>query len=163
MAQVDIFLKLEGGIKGESLDSKHKEEIEVDSFSFGCSQSGSFAVGSGGGAGKVSYQDAHCVSRVSQAGPKLMLACATGEHISKATVTFRKAGKEQQEYLVITLTDCLVSSYQLGGTSGDGVLPTESYSLNFAKCEVQYKPQQASGSLGGVVKAGYDLKQNKAV
>jgi type VI secretion system secreted protein Hcp len=164
MAQFDIFLKFEsGGIKGESQDSKHKEEIEIDSFSFGCSQSGTFAVGSGGGAGKVSFQDAHFVSRASQAGPKIMLACATGEHLSKAIVTFRKAGKEQQEYLVLTFTDVLVSSYQLGGASGDGVLPTESYSLNYAKVEAQYKPQQASGSLGGVVKGGYDLKANKPV
>ena len=41
-----------------------------------------------------------------------MLACASGEHIKKAVLTCRKAGKDQQEFLKFTFTDVLVSSYQ---------------------------------------------------
>ena len=33
----DYLLKLEG-IKGESLDAKHKDEIEIESFSWGATQ-----------------------------------------------------------------------------------------------------------------------------
>ena len=36
----DIFAKI-GDIKGESLDNKHKDEVEVLSWSWGVSQSGS--------------------------------------------------------------------------------------------------------------------------
>ena len=39
MAQVDYFLKLDG-IPGESVDSKHKDEIDIMSFSFGETQTG---------------------------------------------------------------------------------------------------------------------------
>ena len=46
----DIFAKI-GDIKGESLDSKHKDEIEVLSYSWGVSNAGSMASGSGGGEG----------------------------------------------------------------------------------------------------------------
>jgi type VI secretion system secreted protein Hcp len=65
---VDMFLKLDG-IPGESRDSKHKGEIEIESFSWGASNSGSAAHGSGGGAGKVAMQDFSFVTRVSRRRP----------------------------------------------------------------------------------------------
>jgi type VI secretion system secreted protein Hcp len=159
MAAVDYFLKIDG-IEGESQDSKHKSEIEIQSFSFGATQTGSFAAGGGGGAGKVNMQDFHFTVPVNKASPKLMLACASGQHIKKAILTVRKAGKEQQEYLKYTFSDILVSSYQTGGGGGD-VMPVDQISLNFAKIEQEYKEQKADGTLAGSVKAGWDLKQNK--
>src|SRR5262252_6314875 len=114
MAAVDYFLKIEG-IDGESFDSKHKGEIDIHSWSWGATQQGAHAAQGGGGAGKVSMQDFHFTMNVNKATPKLMLACASGEHIPKAVLTCRKAGKEQQEYLKVTLTDLLISSFQTGG------------------------------------------------
>ena len=161
MANVDYFLKLEG-IDGESTDDKHKGEIDVQSWSWGESQMGTGGHGGGGGAGKVSMRDFNFMCNMNKATPKLMLACATGEHIKKATLTCRKAGKEQQEYLKITLSDCLVSSYQTGAGGGSTV-PTDQVSLNFTKIEFEYKPQKADGTLDSAVKAGYDLAANKKV
>ena len=159
MAAADYFLKIDG-IEGESQDSKHKGEIEIQSFSFGATQTGSFAAGGGGGAGKVSMQDFHFTVPHNKASPKLMLACASGQHIKKAVLTVRKAGKEQQEYLKYTFSDVLVSSFQSGGGGGN-VMPVDQISLNFAKIEHEYKEQKADGTLAGSVKAGWDLKQNK--
>ena len=158
---VDYFLKLDG-IEGESPDSKHKGEIEIESFSWGATQTGSHAAGGGGGAGKVSMQDFHFVMKVNKASPKLMLACANGEHLKSALLTARKAGKDQQEYLKVTMSDLLVSSYQTGGSNG-GEVPMDQISLNFSKLEYEYKEQKADGTLGGAVKTGYDLKLNKKV
>jgi type VI secretion system secreted protein Hcp len=162
MAAVDFFLKIDG-VDGESGDSKHKGEIELESWSWGETQVGAHSAGGGGGAGKVQMQDIHIVTRVSKASPKLMQACATGEHYKKAVLTCRKAGKEQQEYLKITFSDLLVSSFQIGGSAGSSILPTEQVSLNFAKIEFEYKEQKADGTLGAVTKSGYDLKANKVV
>ncbi len=162
MAAVDYYLKLDG-IDGESADHKHKGEIDIESFSWGASQGGSHSSGGGGGAGKVSMQDLHFVMKVSKASPKLMLACASGQHIKKATLVCRKAGKDQQEFLKISLTDLLVSSYQTGGSGHSDVVPTEQVSLNFAKIEFEYKEQKPDGTLGGAVKAGWDVKANKTV
>jgi type VI secretion system secreted protein Hcp len=161
MAVVDYFLKIEG-VEGESTDSKFKNSIDVESWSWGENNSGSFAFGGGGGAGKVSMQDFHFVMRINKASPKLSLACATGEHLKKAVLTCRKAGGEQQPYLIVTMSDLLVSSYQSGGAHGD-VLPMDQISLNFAKIEWEYKPQDEKGKTGAPVKTGYDLKQNKKV
>jgi type VI secretion system secreted protein Hcp len=158
---VDYFLKIDG-VPGESMDHKHKDEIQLESFSWGEQQEGSHAAGGGGGAGKVRMQDFHFVMKVNKASPKLFLTCATGEHIKKAVLTCRKAGKEQQEFLIWTFTDLLVSSYQTSGSNAD-VLPTDQVSLNFTKIEVEYKVQNADGTLGAALKAGYDLKLNKAV
>ena len=158
----DYLLKLDG-IKGESTDAKHKDEIEIESFSWGCTNPGTFSSAGGGGAGKVNFQDLHFTSRVSVASPNLMVACATGQHIKSAILTVRKAGKEQQEYYIVKLSDTLVSSYQSGGSEGSNALPVDQFAINFAKIEFEYKSQKPDGTLGAPVKGGYDLKQNKKV
>ena len=160
MAQTDYFLKIEG-IDGESQDSTHKGEIEVLSWSWGETNQGSHAAGLGGGSGKVHMQDFNFAMSASKASPKLLLACAGGEHLKKAVLTCRKQGKEQQEYLVITFTDCLISSFQTSGSSGD-VIPVDQISINYAQINYGYKEQKADGTLGGVVPAGWNLKENKA-
>lgn len=160
MAIADYFLKVDG-VEGESTDSKHKGEIDLESWSWGETQRGTHVGGGGGGAGKVSMQDFHFVMRVNKASPKLMLACANGQHIKEAILTCRKAGKEQQEFLKVKFTDLLVSSYQTGGSANGDVVPLDQVSVNFAKIEFEYKEQKADGTLGGAVKAGYDLKLNK--
>ena len=159
---VDYFLKIEG-IEGESMDHKHKNEIDLLSFSWGETQTGSHAVGGGGGAGKVSMQDFHFVMKTNKASPKLLIACATGDHIKKAVLTCRKAGKEQQEFLKYTFYDLLVSSYQTGGSSSGDEIPLDQISLNYTKVEYEYREQQADGTLKGPVKVGYDLKAMKEV
>jgi type VI secretion system secreted protein Hcp len=154
----DYLLVIEG-IQGESLDSKFKESIEIDSFGWGASHPGSFAFGTGGATGKVNFQDMQFSIRANKASPNLMLAVATGKHIGKATLRVRKATGDsgQQEYYTVEMTDVLVSSYQSSGHAGDHSIPTEQFSLNFAKIEFQYKPQDAKGTLGAAITAKYDI------
>jgi type VI secretion system secreted protein Hcp len=160
MAAVDYFIKFDG-IKGESADAKHKDEIDVESWSWGETHAGAASSGGGGGAGKVSMQDFHFVMKLNRASPSLMKACATGQHIKMATLSARKAGKGQQEYLTFKFQDVLVSSFQTGGSEDGDFLPTDQVSFNFAKLEVAYKPEKADGSLGAAVEFRYDLKANK--
>jgi type VI secretion system secreted protein Hcp len=161
MAAVDYFIKFDG-VKGESADAKHKDEIDIESWSWGATQSGSPGHGGGAGAGKVSMQDFHFVMRLNKATPSLMKACATGQHIKTATMTARKAGKGQADYLTFKFHDILVSSYQTGGSEHSDVVPTDQVSFNFAKIEVEYKQQKPDGSYvaGGTFR--YDLKANKS-
>jgi type VI secretion system secreted protein Hcp len=155
----DSFIKI-GDIKGESHDDKHKDEIDILSWSWGVSQTGTMAYGGGGGAGKASFQDIHFTHHVDKASPVLALKCATGEHIKEALLTVRKAGKGQQEFYVVKLSDLLVSSVQTSGADAQGV-PMESVSLNYSKIHLDYKPQKADGSLDAPVAFKYDLKANK--
>jgi type VI secretion system secreted protein Hcp len=162
VAQVDYFLKIDG-IDGESTDSKHKGQIDVESWSWGAVQQPGTPQGGGAGAGKVSMQDFHFVMRLTKASPKLMLACASGKHIKMATLTARKAGKDQQEFLSFKFSDVLVSSYQTGGSEQSDITPLDSVSLNFSKIEMSYREQNRRGTLGPETKVGWDLKSNKQV
>lgn len=158
---VDYFLQLTG-IEGESTDAKHKGFLDVDSWSWGESQTGAAHPGGGAGAGKVSMQDFHFVMRVSKASPKLFLACASGQHIKEAKLVARRTGKEQQEFLTWTFSDLLVSSYQTGGQDG-APAPLDQVSLNFAKLKVEYKAQKPDGSLDAPITAGWDVKTNTKI
>jgi len=160
VAQVDYFLKVDGA-DGESPDEKHKNEIEVLSFSWSVHQMGTSSHGGGAGAGKAAAGDFSFVKRFDKASPKLMEKCTTGDHIPHVVLTCRKAGKEQQEYLKVKFSDVLVSSYQIGGSGGGDVIPIDSITLNFSKIDAEYKEQKSDGTLGGSTKAGYDFKANK--
>jgi type VI secretion system secreted protein Hcp len=153
----DIFAKL-GDIKGESLDSKHKDEIEVLSFSWGVTNAGSMAHGSGGGEGKATFHDLSFVHNIDKASPILMQACATGAHIKEATITHRKAGKGQQEFMIVKMNDVIITGVTHGG-SGDGA--SENVSMAFAKVAVEYKPQKPDGSLDAGIHFKYDMKAQK--
>jgi type VI secretion system secreted protein Hcp len=153
-----IFAKI-GDIKGESLDSKHKDEIEILSWSWGVAASGSAQPGGGGGAGKASFQDFNFTHHIDKASPVLLKACATGQHIKEATITVRKAGKGQQEYLIIKMNDVIVTGVSL--SSAEQAPSAEQVALRFSKVDMGYKPQKPDGSLDAAIIFKYDIKANK--
>lgn len=158
---VDMFLKL-NGIKGESSDHKHKDEIQIESFSWGMNQTGSNAAGGGGGAGKVSVHDICITKLVDKSTPGLMMACCNGKHIPDGLITVRKAGEKPLEYLKIKLLDVLVSSVNNNGSSAgqaDGI--AENVALNFGKFHVEYLLQKPDGSGQPGGELGWDIKANQ--
>ena len=130
----DIFAKIDG-IQGESRDSKHQDEIEVLSWSWGVSQTGSIAFGGGGGEGKASFHDFTFTHHIDKASPVLLKACATGEHIKEATITVRKAGKGRQEFLVIKMNDVIITSVS---QSAEETATAESVALQCASVDLEY-------------------------
>jgi type VI secretion system secreted protein Hcp len=158
---VDIFIKI-GDLKGESVDSKHKEEIDVLAWSWGMSQSGTTHMGSGGGAGKVSVQDLSFTKYVDKSTPNLMQYCCNGKHFTEALLTVRKAGEHPLEYLKIKMTDLLISSVSTGGSGGEDRL-TENVVLNFGKFQIDYTPQKKDGSGEPAVTIGWNIAENVKV
>jgi type VI secretion system secreted protein Hcp len=159
MAVADMFLKIEG-IDGESPDDKHKNEIQIDSFNFGAANAGSGGTNLGSGTGKVHIQDIHFTKQIDKASPNLFINCCSGKHIPTAVLTVRKAGENPQDYFTITLTDVLISSHSICGHGGSGV-PSDSFSLNFAKVKHEYKTQTKDGTLGAPIARTYDVSANK--
>ena len=158
----DIFAKI-GDIKGESVDAKHKDEIEVLSFSWGVANSGSTGAGAGGGAGggagKATFQELSIVHGIDKATPALLKACATGVHIKDATITHRKAGKGQQEFLIVKLNDVTITAVSHAGAEDQPY--AESVSLKFSKVDLVYKSQRPDGALDEGQHFIFDLKGNK--
>ncbi|MDX1981706.1 MAG: type VI secretion system tube protein Hcp [Bryobacteraceae bacterium] len=159
MSAFDAFLEIDG-IKGETEDKALPGHIELLSYSFGASQTGSFSYGGGGGAGKVQMQDFHFTKRCDKASSDLFLHCATGKHIPKAELKVRKAGGEQHIYFKVTFEDILVSSQTVSGQGSGDPIPTESISFNFTKMTMHYATQDAKGKVGAFVSKFWDAKKN---
>jgi type VI secretion system secreted protein Hcp len=162
LAAFDYFLKI-AGIEGESVDARHKGEIDIESWSWGETQPGAGpGAGAGAGAGRVAMNDFSFAMKLSKASPKLILACAEGNHIKAAWLTgHRAAGKETDYFLKWTFSDLLVTSYQTGASAEQP--PLDQVSVNFGKIEVEYKAQKPDGSFGAGFKAGWDVKGNKKI
>lgn len=157
MAAADIFVKLEGpDLKGSSLDDKHKDEIEVNSFAKGVSQQGSFGAGGGGGTGKANFSDYTFSKYIDKSSAAIEEACTKGTHYDKVTITCRKAGGKQEEYYIVTLEKAIISSYSLSVAEGGG-RPMESFSINFDKVGVVYKEQDEQGAVTATVSFDYNI------
>jgi type VI secretion system secreted protein Hcp len=162
MKTIDYFLKIDG-IPGESQDTKHKGEIDVGNWSWGETATVPTALGTGGGAGKVTIQPFTFTARISKASPLLMMACASGRHIKNAVLTARRGGKAQAEFLTIALEDVLVSSYQTAGGAEDGSPLLDSISLNFRTIRVEYRETKPDGTVGTPATFAWDAQRNASL
>jgi type VI secretion system secreted protein Hcp len=156
---VDMFIKMDG-IKGESADDTHKDEIDVLAWSWGASQSGTTHTGGGGGAGKANFQDVSFTKWVDKSSHALLKAVSVGQHVKSALLTVRKAGEKPLEYIKLTMKDCLISSISTGGSGGEDRL-TENVTINFGNFAFEYTPQKEDGSGDAVLPFGFDIKANK--
>lgn len=155
----DMFLGIDG-IDGESADGTFENKIDICSWHWGMSQSGTTHMGPGAGAGKVSVSDMVIDKYIDKSSPVLMKYCAKGTHISECELTVRKAGDTPLEYIKITMNDCIISEIQTGGT-GDEDRLMETVRLNFAKHKVVYTPQKADGSGDAAVESTWDTAANQ--
>lgn len=161
---LEMFLKLTG-IAGESLDAKHKGEIDVLAWSWGLSQEVASAAGAGAGAGRVKIDNISIQKWVDIASPLLISFETTGKHITDGTLSTRKAGtagKAGSDFLLFKMTDVIVTSVNVAA-SADTDRPTESITLGFGKFEFDYQPTKADGSLGPAGSVGWDIVTNKQV
>ena len=101
----------------------------ISAWSFGASQSGTASSGGGGGAGKATISDLHVQKQFDECSPLLFNGVVTGKHFQ--TVSLVQQDKKTT-VMTVTLTDVLISSYQIGGSRGDSD-PNESVSFSFAK------------------------------
>jgi type VI secretion system secreted protein Hcp len=138
---VDMILELEG-IVGESKVENFDKQIDVSSFSWGASNSGSAHTGggaSGGGKGNI-----HDMS-FNNASPTLFKLCYQGKHIKTGKLHVRKsAGEEKLEYQLMEMEEVYVTNISMGDAAGNET-PSESFTLTFAKIKYTYKQQSETG------------------
>ena len=155
----DIFLKVDG-IKGESTDINHKDEIEVLSWSWGVTQTSGSSVGGGASSGKPSISELVVGKLVDKASPDLFRSCLTGKHIKNVELSERRAGAGKNDFLTITLKDAIISGVH-DSSGGEAARPTESISIAFAKVIYEYVPQKPNGLPGTPLVLKWDVKANK--
>jgi type VI secretion system secreted protein Hcp len=143
---------------GESKHKKHAGKIQLLAWSWGMSQSGSFGHGSGGGAGKANIQDISVTKYLDKSSTQFMKALTTGAHADSAILYVSKAGGTQDDYLKITLTSVMITSYSTGGSGGEDML-TENISLAFAKFDIAYSTQDDKGKVSEAGTVQYSVEE----
>lgn len=154
----DIFVKI-ANIPGESFDARHKDEIEVISFAWGVSNAVRAPTESGGATERPTIRELAFVHAIDKATPKLLQACTTGTHLPDATITHRRAGGQQQEFLIVRLSDVLITSVSQAGGSEQSA--TETVSLAFRTIDFEYRSQKADGSLDAGDHFTYELARRR--
>jgi type VI secretion system secreted protein Hcp len=163
----NLYLNFEGTeIKGESTDAKHKEWIEVLSWSHGFNQPTSpvRSTAGGGTVERANHSDFSFTKYMDSATDDLLKQCWGGKHIDKATLEcYRSDGADDENpalYLKIIMEKVIISNYNVGGGAGD--IPVENVSLSYGKVTYEYHPQdEASGSEGSVEPVYHDLTTNQ--
>lgn len=159
----DIYLKVEG-VDGESVRAGVEKWIDLESFSWGATQSGTAQTGLGAGSGRAAVQDLSCTKYLDKTTPVLLQNLLTGKPYGKVELKVRKvSGATPIDYLTITMTDVMVSSYHTGVAKGGDDRVIESLTFNFAAVKMEYILQNKDGTPGGKVPAGYDVAAGKAI
>ena len=151
-------------IKGESTDEKHKDQIEVMSWSHGFSQPTSpvRSTGGGGTVERAHHSDLSITKYTDIASTELLKHCWRGDHFAEMTLTcYRDGGTAGPvEYLSIKMEQVVISNVSLSGGAGD--TPVENISLSYGKVTYKYDPQdEKTGKKAGTKPASHDLKTNK--
>ncbi|MFL5329441.1 MAG: Hcp family type VI secretion system effector [Gemmataceae bacterium] len=128
------YLKLTR-IPGEVKVKPYEKWIEIESWSWGGSNSAGLS--SGHGEGKVEITDLHYVFKYGPSSPKVAQFCASGEHIDEAILVAVRNG----EIMRVTMTDVRVASYQSGGTPQGDSVPRDQVSLVYTSIVYKYGDQ----------------------
>ena len=156
MALVDYFMKIDG-VAGESMDAKHRDEIQVLAFRW--AEKSPRDVATGQAHGRIHMDPFKVTMNVNKASPKLFLMCAQGTVSPKIIFTARKAGAGQQDYLRLTLLQACVSDFELESEEDTDQLPTNRLEFTFRQMEIEYLQQKADGTLSGPIKGKFNLDE----
>lgn len=155
---VDYFLKLAGGINGESEVEGHKNEIQVLSWSWGASNVSSVAGTGGSGAGKVDMSDVSMMLNFDESTPKFFKTICAGTHIPTGTLSAIKAGGNGKPYLKVDFSEIFVTGLQM---SAAGEVPAVSLSFSYNEIKIDYSKQDEKGNLANAGLVSYSTKTNK--
>ena len=156
----ECFLEIDG-ITGESQGLSNRDGIDVLRFGWGESQHAPTQSGLGAGVGQVRVGDLEVTAGTNGASPKLMVACASGQHIATARLTCSLPDAVNAPFLVITLSSVRVSRYQVAGATADGTLPTDEIALNFREIKIEYCARRPDGALGQAVTGEWNVQENR--
>lgn len=153
---IDTHLKVPN-VPGESKHKDHADEIEVLSWSWGVSNAANVS-GGGSGVGKAQGGDFSFLHKYDKASPVLAKKCVGGNHFEEVTLTARKSGDGQKDFLVVKMKEVFITSLQPSASS-EGVM--ESVSMSYGNINFEYKPQDDKGALGGPVSFDWNVKSTE--
>jgi len=140
LAQVDYFALI-SGVTGESVDSQHRNWIDVSSIS--------------GGLTAAQTPTLSFSARASTASPYLLLGAASGQPFSNATVAVRRGVTSNPDYLKYVMTNVVLVTDSFGGSSGSASV--EQYQLTYSTLQIEYRMQRPDGTFGPPIITCWDF------
>jgi len=152
-----MFLKIEG-IDGESLDRWHKNEIEIDNWSWTTKNNVTWGKNQGGHSTNAEISQITVNKICCRASAILYRYCVTGKHFKKARIICRKNdGEKKLEYLTVELEDVMISQVKWFGNGANQTLQ-ETIEISFAEFYLVYKIQQDTGDAGKEQTFGFNVQ-----
>ena len=152
MAKADMFLKVEGAkqgpIKGESVDPRHTDEIEVVGWNWGMDGN---ATAFGAAAARTTLQELVIRKHLDTACTGLMSALRSNEVLKKVVLTVHKAGGAAPvPFLTVTVEKARIVSSRVGNVIDGEPGLIEEIRIAFLKVQVEYRQQDSAGAGKGV-------------
>lgn len=154
------YLKIDD-IPGESRRVGHIDEIDVKGAHWKIAQASSAAGGSGRTQARAQVHTLTCIKETDAASPYLALACFKGKSIPEAVLMLRKdSGEEHLDYLQITMTRCIVTSFEMlnDGTDENDNVVTEKLGLSFEEVDILYTVQADDHSAGAEHQTQFNIE-----
>jgi len=126
--------------------------MKVDPISATAARSLEWAVRNSAG-GRAQVQPFEVRKALDAGSDRLMQYSTTGQHIPEVRLTLQRQGRD---FVFYTLSDAQLSDYSRTGSG-------ETFKLQFAKIEVEFKASTPGGTKAAVPRAGWDIKANKKV
>lgn len=152
---LQYFLALDG-VTGQSDDRTHRDEIEVDSFTWGVTGAAPAGHGAGAGTGRSRPDPVTLVAPSSAASPLLFRSATTNVSYRRAVLTVRRRGGRDGGRTIARyeLRDVRVTAFR---QRGDGAVLEDEFSLSYRWVTHAQLVQNPDGSLRLLSEAVWDV------
>jgi type VI secretion system secreted protein Hcp len=157
-SSTDTHIKFDG-VEGESPHKDHKGEVQVLAWNWSLSNGSSSTVGGGSARGRATPGALKFSHQYDKASPVLAKKCVEGIHFPTVTLTARKAGEGQKDFLKVTMKEVFITAVKPSAESSGDII--EDVDMSYGDIEFAYKPQDDKGALGGDVKFGWNAKSTE--
>jgi type VI secretion system secreted protein Hcp len=159
-AAADTFMLLDG-VQGESNDSKHKDWIDILSYTQTYRNTAPAVGGGGAGAAKVTCGDVTVLKSIDKSSPRLIEGVVSGANFKSAKIDFVIASAQTQTaYYNVAITDVQIVAVEQTDQPDDARI-VERVTLRGGRFEYTYREQDAKGQLGPDIKFTYDCRNFK--
>jgi type VI secretion system secreted protein Hcp len=155
-----IYLKLDG-IDGDATHQGHQNWMRIENMDLGVRRK--IRTKAGVSTNREGRQPAispvRLIKRSCQATPLLVTEALAGSKSKTALIHVVETGSGGRTYMELTLSNVLVSRYQIIGEEGR---PLESFQLDATKIEMRYVPLGADNSAASPMVASYDMATSQS-
>ncbi|MCG6898358.1 MAG: type VI secretion system tube protein Hcp [Thiocapsa sp.] len=149
-------------INGESKAAGHEDEIDLYDIQWLLEQEPRAMIGSGRTRGRAQINPVYVYKWYDAASPYLAQACMKGKSIEEIVILVRKdSGDAHLDFLQITLTNSLISHYEVLGEYEGTKAIHEKVGIAAQKLKVKYIIEAEDHSAGDEHEIEYDVAAGK--